>query len=88
MYIRMKVMRKQIWAIRNQEDHAEVMMSHVLNFPACSPAPRPKTLDFLCDWGGTEGRDGGKKRADCSEPEQGQSSSVTLVLGQAELCST
>lgn len=29
-----------------------------------------------------------KKRADCSEPEQGQSSSVTLVLGQAELCST
>lgn len=48
----MKVMRKQIWAVRNHEDHVEVMMSHVLNFPARSPAPRPKTLEFLCGWGG------------------------------------
>lgn len=82
-------MRKQIWAVRNHEDHVEVVMSHVLNFPASSPAPPTQNTGVFVRLGREmEGRDGGKKRADCSEPEQGQSSSVTLVLGQAELCST
>lgn len=33
----------------------------------------------------TEGKPREQKRADCSRPKEGQSSSVTLVPGQAEL---
>lgn len=79
------VERLKSWRTCGRYDEASTWFSSMLH------SPQHKTLDFIVWLEREERKMKGQrenKRADCSETKQGQSSSVTLVPGQAELCST